>query len=272
MTTLRTMHATAPVSPRVLALFMAYLHWYMPRHFHAMRIAHAETFPHGAQPLIVCINHASWWDPLMILTLSRHLAPGRFAYAPMEAAALKQYGFFRRIGAFPVDNSSSRAGAHFLRQAMDVLARPDAILWVTPEGRFTDVRERPVTWKQGVAALTRQFEECTLVPLALEYTFWDERLPEVLCSIGEPLRFTLAEEESNTERTSRLQAAMTATQDELAQRAVTRDASRFTTVFAGSGGVSAAYDAWRRVKAAVSGRPYIAEHSAIAVHRSTAGK
>ena len=257
MTTLRTMQATTRVSPRVLALFMAYLHSYVPRHFHAMRVAHAERFPRDARPLIVCINHASWWDPLMILTLSRHLAPGRFAYAPMEAAALKQYGFFRRIGAFPVDNSSSRAGAHFLRQAMDVLARPDAILWVTPEGRFTDVRERPVTWKQGVAALTRQFEECTLVPLALEYTFWDERLPEVLCSIGE--------------RTSRLQAAMTATQDELAQRAVTRDASRFTTVFAGSAGVSAAYDAWRRVKAAVSGRPYIAEHSAIAVHRSTAG-
>ena len=256
--------AASRVSPGMLSLFMLYLRWYVPRHFHAMRVAHADRFPTDAQPLIVCINHASWWDPLVILLLSRHLAPHRFAHAPMEAEALEHYSFFRSIGAFPVDNSSSRAGAQFLRQAADVLARADAILWMTPEGRFTDARQRPVAWRAGTAALTRQLEHCTVVPLALEYTFWNERLPEVLCSVGEPLRFAADELEPTERRNARLQSAMSEAQDELSTRTQKRDPTLFHTVFAGRAGVSAFYDLWRRLKAWAGGRPYIAEHSTIA--------
>jgi hypothetical protein len=44
--------AGAALSPSVLALFLLYLRWYVPRHFHALRIAHAERFPAAAHPLI----------------------------------------------------------------------------------------------------------------------------------------------------------------------------------------------------------------------------
>jgi 1-acyl-sn-glycerol-3-phosphate acyltransferase len=256
-------NATA-LSPRVLALFLLYLQWYVPKHFHALRVAHAERFPSSAHPLICCINHASWWDPLVILLLSKQLAPGRFAHAPMEAEALQHYGFFRRIGAFPVDNTSPRAGAQFLRQAAAILSRPEAILWMTPEGRFTDARQRPILWKPGTAALTRHLDSCTVVPLAVEYTFWDERLPEVLCSIGEPMVFSSADRESTAERTQRLEAAMMVMQDELVTRALKRDGTLFTTVFSGSAGVGIFYDLWRRMKSTMTGKPYVAEHGTIA--------
>jgi 1-acyl-sn-glycerol-3-phosphate acyltransferase len=256
--------AAPGISPRLLWLFHVYLHWYLPRHFHSLRIANAERFPAAAHPLIVCINHPSWWDPLTILMVSRALAPGRFAYAPMEAEALEHYGFFRKLGAFPVDNTSPRAGAQFVRQAKEVLMRRDAILWMTPEGHFTDVRERPVTWKSGVAALTRQLDRCTVVPLAIEYTFWDERLPEILCYVGESIQFASTDPQSTEERTAQLVSAMTQLQDDLASCARQRDGSLFTSIFAGSAGVSASYDLWQRLKAAMRGNPYIAEHGRIA--------
>ena len=246
-----------------IALFRLYLKWYLPWHFHALRLAHLDRFPAKASPLIVCINHASWWDPLVILALTRYLAPERTAYAPMEAEALKHYGFFRKIGAFPVDNTSSRAGAQFLRQAVRISERPEALLWMTPEGKFTDVRERPVRWKYGTAALTRSLGSCTVVPLALEYTFWDERLPEVLCSVGEPLHFSADDRASSDERNAELEHAMTLTQDELAVRAQERDARLFSTVFSGRAGVSAVFNAWQRVKSAVNRKPYLAEHGTI---------
>ena len=251
-------------SPRLLALFIAYLSWYMPRHFHALRIAHPERFPAAAHPLIACINHPSWWDPLTILMLSRHLSPLRHTHAPMEAEALKHYGFFQRIGAFAVDNESPRAGAQFLRAAKKVLSQPEAILWMTPEGHFSDVRQRPSAWKPGTAALTRQLDACTVVPIAIEYTFWDERLPEILCSVGEPFSFSREDAETTEVRNRRLQSAMTITQDELMARALKRDASLFTTVFAGKVGVSASYDLWQRMKSAARGKPYVAEHGVIA--------
>ncbi len=258
--------ANAPpqVSRKVLALFQFYISWFVPRHFHAVRIAHASRFPASAKPLIVCINHASWWDPLLILLLTRHLAPGRIAFAPMEAEALEHYGFFRKLGAFPVDNTSNRAAAHFLRQAAAVLRQPGAILWMTPEGRFTDIRQRPVTWKPGTAALTRHIGDCTLVPLAIEYTFWDERLPEVLCNIGEPIHFTADDSASTSDRTQRLHQAMTQLQDELTTLALARDPAVFHAVSVGRAGVSPVYNLWLRAKSLFTRQPYVAEHGAIA--------
>ena len=258
--------ASAPpqISRRSLALFRLYLSWFVPRHFHALRIANAKRFPLTAHPLIVCINHASWWDPILILLLTHHLAPGRFAFAPMEAQALEHYGFFRKLGAFPVDNTSSRAGAHFLRQAAAVLSIRSSILWMTPEGHFTDVRQRPLAWKPGTAALTRHLGTCTVVPLAIEYTFWDERLPEVLCNIGEPIHFTASDTSSTEKRTAQLQLAMTLQQDELASLAAQRDASLFGPVFAGRAGVSLLYDLWLRARSLLAGTPYVADHTSIA--------
>ena len=61
---------------------------YMGRNFHAVRLAlctRPADLPDG--PLVVVLNHPSWWDPLMGMVLS-DLLPDRRHYAPIEAAAL----------------------------------------------------------------------------------------------------------------------------------------------------------------------------------------
>ena len=45
------------------------------------------------------------------------------------------------------------------------------------------MRTRPAIFRPGLAALVARLGACTLVPLAFEYTFWDERLPEILISL-----------------------------------------------------------------------------------------
>lgn len=52
-----------PPSRRLLSFFSYYLHWYIGRHFHALRLANPGRFPTTNAPLIVFANHASWWDP-----------------------------------------------------------------------------------------------------------------------------------------------------------------------------------------------------------------
>ncbi len=253
----------APPSPALLSLFARYLRWYVPRSFHAVRLARAERFPRHAQRLIVCLNHPSWWDPVIAILLSRYLLPTAAHYAPMEASALRRYGFMRRLGLFPVDNDSSRAGAQFLRSGAAILDHPNAVLWVTPEGHFTDVRTRPAQWRPGVAALLHRSRQCTVVPLALEYTFWDERRPEALALVGEPLTVTDGAAGSADAWQTELLRAMTAAQDELAALAMTRDAARFATVLSGKVGVGGVYELWKRAQAHLSGRPYVPGHGSI---------
>jgi 1-acyl-sn-glycerol-3-phosphate acyltransferase len=250
-------------SRRMLACFAAYLHWYIGRHFHAMRLANVDRFPGATGPLIVYANHASWWDPLSCIVISRHLLPDACHYGPMDAAALKHYGMFRKLGLFPVESGTPRGAVQFLRAAREILCASNSVLWVTPEGRFTDMRTRPAVFRPGLAALVARTGACTLVPLALEYTFWDERLPEILISCGEAIKIADGQSHTAAEWSEQLTAGLAAAQDELAALSKLRDPALFTTVLSGRVGIGAVYDAWKRLLALLSGRAYQGSHGSI---------
>ena len=61
------------------------------------------------------------------------------------------------------------------------------LLAVTPQGRFADVRERPVHFEAGLGHLAARVQRALFVPFAVEYVFWEERLPEILVRFGEPV-------------------------------------------------------------------------------------
>jgi 1-acyl-sn-glycerol-3-phosphate acyltransferase len=250
-------------SRRLLSLFAIYLHWYVGRHFRAIRVANAGRFPKVTGPLIAYTNHASWWDPLALILFSRYFLPTSDHYGPMDATALKQYGFFRKLGLFPIEPETSRGAAQFLRAAKEILSRPHSVLWVTPEGRFTDMRTRPVAFRTGLAALVARLGACTLVPMAAEYTFWDERLPEILICCGQPIKVNNGRRQSTEEWNEELCAAMAATQDELAVLAKLRNPENFETILSGRLGISGVYGGWKRLLALLTGRDYQESHGSI---------
>lgn len=253
-------------SPRLLSFFSHYLHWYVGRHFRAVRLANDGRLPSARGPLIMFTNHASWWDPLALIVLSRHLLPHADHYGPMDAAALKHYGFLRRLGLFPIETGTRRGAVQFLRAAEEIVSRPNSVLWLTPEGRFTDMRTRPVVLRPGLAALVARLGSCTLVPVALEYTFWDERLAEILINCGEPVKVNDARQYSTEHWNERIGAALGETQDELADLARLRDPASFETLLEGRLGIGGVYEGWKRLMALLTGREYQASHGSI--HRS----
>ncbi len=217
----------------LLRFFDIYLSLYVPFHFNALRLASPERFPLEARPLIVCINHPSWWDPLTSILISRFLLRGADHYAPIDALSLPRHRILGGLGLFPVEQGTPRGAVQFLRAAQHILSDPNSLLWLTPQGVFTDVRTRPVVLKAGLASLIKRLDEVTVVPLAYEYTYWNEPKPEILAQIGEPLIFARADRDAG----ERVAAALARTQDELAERALSRDPGQFTTVMAGEAGL-----------------------------------
>jgi hypothetical protein len=181
----------------------------------------------------------------------------------MDAAALKHYALLGKLGLFAVEGGTRRGAAQFLRAGQEILSTPNSVLWVTPEGRFTDMRTRPAIFRPGLAALVARAGACTVVPLAFEYTFWDERLPEILASWGQAIEVTDGSLHSAVEWSDRLALALAATQDELAALAKTRDPARFATVLSGRVGVSGVYEGWQRLRALLSGHAYQGSHGSI---------
>ncbi len=256
--------SVAPLRPSrtLLRFFDRYLYFFFRRHFHGLRLAGAEQWARAPRPLVVCLNHPSWWDPLTSILLSRFIAKTADHYAPMDERAFARYGILRRLGLFPVEQGTPRGGAQFLRAASHILDDRNAVLWVTPQGGFTDVRTRPVEFRPGLDALLRRMPHVALLPLAIEYTFWDERLPEALAMFGEPLLLQ-RERNGRGERSPGDVAAeaLAATQDALAGLARRRDPSLFTPVLAGSAGTSGVYGAWQRLRARLHGKTFEPEHT-----------
>jgi len=237
-----------PIAQRSALLFrgcVRYLRWSLPEQFHGIRVAR-DGMPHAeaGKPLIVYCNHPSWWDPAIMIVLGDTLLPSWETYGPMETEALKQYGVLRKLGVFGLE-PGARGAARFLQVADHVLSNPHRALWITAEGRFTDVRVRPVRIRPGIAHLARRVPGATILPLALDYVFWNESRPEALARFGPPLEANASLNVGQWQ--PRLEAALETSMDALSADAMSHDLARFVSLLAGRTGVGGVYDAWRRV-------------------------
>ena len=249
------------ISISVLGFFRRIVHRYFRRQFHAVWLRGQEHFLALAAPtsgpLIVYANHSSWWDPMVSVLLAERM-PARRHFAPMDAASLERYGILKHIGIFPIEANSSRGAVHFLRMG-EKIVRSGGALWITPQGGFADPRERPLVFKPGLAALAARVAPCTLLPLAIEYPFWNERLPECLLSFGEPVQVTSADTADAVQERAR--AALESSMDSLKEGALLRHPAGFTRLAHGTLGPGGFYALGHRLRALLLRTPYRAEHS-----------
>ena len=246
----------------LFALFRKYTRRYLRHHFHAVRVSRAGPVPDlpPSGPLVVVANHPSWWDPLVGLVLTEFMHESRIHYVPIDLNGLTQYPFLERLGFFGVEVGTTRGSLAFLRQSQAILSRPESVLWITPQGEFVDPRERPVCLKPGIGHLAYRQSAATIVPMALEYPFWNDRRPEALARFGEPIAITARRSETPQVWTTRIEQAMEKIQDRLAEEARRRDPAAFLTVIGGTSGVGGVYDTWRRLRSAFRGEPFHPEH------------
>jgi phytoene desaturase len=273
---LQPQHATTPVGPAALPhrspwrvrLLTGYFRRWMSKSFHAIRLSRTGQPPalHG-QPLVVVLNHPSWWDPLMGMVLAERFAAYRH-YVPMAAAGLKRYRFFEPLGFFGVEPGPAGA-LSFLRTATAILGQKGNALWITAQGKFTDPRERPVQLRQGVGHLLRRLDNVVVLPLAIEYPFWKERFPEALAHFGEPIFGGRGGERAVEEWMSRIEAGLTQAQDRLSALAQAADPEQFDTLVGGAVGIGGVYDLWRRFRALLRGDQFRAAHAEVAHLQAT---
>jgi 1-acyl-sn-glycerol-3-phosphate acyltransferase len=244
-----------------MQFFVRVLTHRLRRSFHAIRLAKpgVPAVP-DELPLVIYANHPSWWDAALVPVLVTRFFPSRRSFAPIDAVALRRYGFMRRIGLFGIAPDTYEGASLFLRVGRKILSQPDTLFYLTPQGRFTDARDRPVSLRPGLAHLLCRVPRVTVLPLALEYPFWDESAPEALIRFGEPMVLGSSVTAEIPEIQAFLQAGLLQAMDSLAEAAVSRDASRFETLLDGRAGVGGVYDAWRRLGAWRRGEKFDPAH------------
>lgn len=254
---------TPRVSARFTHFFANYARHYLRDRFRALRILQSGQPRIAAdRPLVVYLNHAAWCDPLVCLLLSREYTPRHTSFAPIDAAMLERYAFFKHLGFFAVEPHSTRSALQFLRTSHAILSDSHHALWLTPQGRFTDVRERPLRLQEGLGALAVREPGAVFVPLAIEYSFWTESRPEILTTFGEPIVPDTAPARSTAEWTRTFADSLTAAQDTLAAHSLRREIAEWRTLDRGKSGAQSFYDAWGWLRARWRGEKFSPEHRA----------
>ncbi len=248
------------ISPKLRGWFAWYVRRYLRKHFNAVRLlTNAPPPASSSAAAVFYLNHPAWWDPLVAFHLARTFFPSQQSFAPMDAAALQKYGLLKRLGFFPVERGSLAGARRFLRNADDILSRPHQALWLTPQGRFTDIRERPVRFEPGLGHLASRLPGVAFVPLALEFVWWHERSPEVLVAFGPPV--TLPQGQPAGVMNTHLEEALARAQDQLANASLLREPAQFSTLLSGRAGVGGIYDFCRQLCARARGQDFDARHA-----------
>ena len=251
------------ISRALLNWFTWYSRRYLRRHFHTLRISRAGRAPVIVQmPLVIFSNHASWWDALVGVVLKSELFSERIAFAPIDARQLERYKFFRKLGFFSVEQKSPRGAVQFLRTAENILRTPNSLLVVTPQGRFADVRERPVRFEAGLGHLAARAESAVFLPMATEFVFWEERLPEILVRFGEPVHVcsTHTADFDAKQWNNFFEQKLAAVQNALAAEVRRREPGDFQILLRGGAGQGGIYDWWRAARAKWRGEKFRKEH------------
>jgi hypothetical protein len=186
------------------------------------------------------------------------LLPGRQFAAPMDAEALKSYPILERLGFFAVERDTASGAKEFLRTSRELLKDPKTILWMTPAGKFHDIRQ-PASFMNGLSHLVDSAFQGTAIPMAIEYTFWNERSPELLVRFGDPVDCARLPTDRDA-RTLVFETSLVTTQTSLAELAIARDPAGFTTLAMGRAGIGGLYDVWRRMIAGLRGQRFEDRH------------
>jgi hypothetical protein len=128
----------------------------------------------------------------------------------------------------------------------------------------------------------RQAEKAVIVPMAVEYCFWNERFPEALVSFGKPIDMAVdapidapihakssakidtqinARDRTVAEWTRLLETHLQETMDRLAVDAMSRNPARFHRIRRGRTGMGGIYSLYKRVAASLRGKPFEPDHT-----------
>lgn len=227
----------------------AAIYWLLARRslwsdFHRVWLQSHGPLPEPSDgPVIIYLNHGSWWDGYLMYVIHRVVLRGRFdAHLLMEERQLRAYRFFTWSGAFSINRHNAEDTKRSQAYAAGLLrgGKRARALFIFPQGRIVHPDRRPLITFPGIARIISQVGPITLCPVALRYEFLGQQQPHAFIRIGPSHRPADPSDELSVlnEITERLTRACDALHDDV----IGGKLERYQTLLHGRHGVDQRFD------------------------------
>ena len=163
-----------------------------------------EYQPNKHSRTVYYLNHNSWWDGLIPLMLNEYRFKQK-ARALMEDKQMRDYAFFKRIGAFSINLEDPRKTITSLRYAVESMKRKHSCLFVYPEGKIQPPGSE-LSFKQGLSWLHGKVEGVDFVPVGIYMHTIRHDKPELHLHVGQPVQ--IEKEKSADSKTKLLESKL----------------------------------------------------------------
>ncbi len=134
--------------------------------------------------LILTPNHFSWWDGFITYYLIRKLTPKNI-YTMMLEEQLNKYWFFRKVGAFSINQSNPVSIVRTMDYTRDILKDDNNIVVLYPQGEIQSMFSDDIKLKPGLTLLLKKEGGGKYVlPLAMKIEYGNDKRPDIVCTFG----------------------------------------------------------------------------------------
>ncbi len=184
----------AQTSPFWLWVADRYFYGMPEKRFHGLYYKGAEKFytqKDPDTPIIMFAPHHNWWDGMMGYVICNRIFKKEIRIMIEE---LNRFPLIRRGGAFSVNKKSPQASMPAIKYAVDCLGDPNNILYIFPEGIIKPPNHRPLELQTGMTYIAekaaKKYGKVALMPVAVNYCFLRENVPEILIDFGDIIHLT----------------------------------------------------------------------------------
>lgn len=167
-------------------VFAVYNRNLLKRRFHSLNVLGLDSFEKRNKnfPLIIYINHSSWWDGLVIFEILKRFDFEN--YVMMEEKQLKKLWLFRKLGAFSVIRENPREAVKSIIYATSKLKNnAQTTLVIFPQGKIFPNDLRPIKFYSGVSRIVEKVKICNILPIGFRYESINYFKPQIFVNIGE---------------------------------------------------------------------------------------
>lgn len=206
-------------------LFFFYNTHLLKKHFHGIFVKYPEDLPDQA---LLFANHSSWWDGLVLFHLNKRVLK-QDIHVMMHEKGLKDFRFFRRLGAYSVNRENPRDILESLRYGAHLL-NSQKTACIFPQGDEKHQELRPLGFMPGILSLAEKADAVPLLPIAFYYTFGHQKKQAIYIKIGKPLFLHEISGETRKQKTALLEKQFTFTLDDLKNAVLTEDTADFHNI------------------------------------------